>query len=295
MRKAAPEAERLERALPSEWPSGGVPDVAFSGSSAGGARNRPSASLSFFQRGLPGDIMTILSSFAFHRWVPALALPLVAACATTPLTAPVSAPSFAIGDRWQYRVIDGFRHEQVATVDSEVVAVNGGEATLRVFYTDDRGRTERTERLSADGGIRVGPAWRQETREFAPPLRELDFPLTQGRSWNQTVSNVHLDTREPEKGVINNYGRVIGHAPVTVPAGTFDAVHVYRILQLDDEEFWRTRTTLRNQVWYAPQVKAIVREIRDGEYREKGDAMDSATVRNEYSIYELTSFAPGLR
>jgi len=86
---------------------------------------------------------------------------------------------------------------------------------------------------------------------------------------------------------------VQGAISVTVPAGTFDSIQVYRIVQLDDEEFWRTRTTLRNQVWYSPQVKAVVREVRDGEYREKTDALDAATVRNEYSIYELTSFTPG--
>jgi hypothetical protein len=214
-------------------------------------------------------------------------------CATVSMTGTVAAPRLAMGDHWQHRVIDGFRGTQVATVDSEVVAVNGGEATVRVRYVDDRGEYERTQRVLADGGVIVGAAWRQETREFAPPLRELDFPLTQGRTWNQTVSNVHLDSRDREVGQINNWGRVQGSTSVTVPAGTFDTIQVYRIVQLDDEEFWRTRTTLRDQVWYSPQVKTAVREVRDGEYREKTDALDAATVRNEYSIYELTSFTPG--
>jgi hypothetical protein len=224
--------------------------------------------------------------------IPLLSLAL-GGCATVSMTGSVAAPRFAVGDHWQHRVIDGFRGTQVATVDSEVVAVSSGEATVRVRYTDDRGAVERTQRVLPDGAIRVGAAWRQETREFQPPLRELDFPLTQGRTWNQTVSNVHLDSNYHEVGQINNWGRVQGSSSVTVPAGTFDAIRIYRILQLDDEEFWRTRTTLRDQVWYSPQVKASVREVRDGEYREKTDALDAATMRNEYSIYELTSFTPG--
>lgn len=215
------------------------------------------------------------------------------ACTTVSMTGTVDAPRFAVGDHWQHRVIDGFRRAQVATVDSEVVAVNAGEATIRVRYVDDRGQYERTQRVLADGGVVVGAAWRQDTREFSPPLRELDFPLTQGRTWRQTVSNVHLDSPAREVGQIYNWGRVQGSMSVTVPAGTFDTIQVYRILQLDDEEFWRSRTTLRDQVWYSPQVKAAVREVRDGEYREKTDALDAATVRNEYSIYELTSFTPG--
>src|ERR1700712_178707 len=133
--------------------------------------------------------------------IPLLALAL-GGCATVSMSGSVAAPKLALGDHWQHRVIDGFRNSQVATVDSEVVAINGGEATVRVRYTDDRGEGERTQRVAADGGVRVGAAWRQETREFQPPLRELDFPLVQGRTWNQTVSNVHLDSREREVGHI---------------------------------------------------------------------------------------------
>jgi hypothetical protein len=77
-----------------------------------------------------------------------------------------------------------------------------------------------------------------------------------------------------------------------VPAGAFDAVYVYRVLQLDDEEFWRTRTTRRDAVWYAPEVKAPVREAREAEYTEKGGP-DFATVRTESTVIELVSFRPG--
>ena len=89
------------------------------------------------------------------------------------------------------------------------------------------------------------------------------------------------------------YGKVDGRKATSVPAGSFDAVYVYRIVQLDDEEFWRTRTTRRDAIWYAPEVKGPVREARAAEYTEKGGGPDMTTISTESTIIELMSFRPG--
>jgi hypothetical protein len=70
-------------------------------------------------------------------------------------------------------------------------------------------------------------------------------------------------------------------------------VAIYRILQLDDDEFWRSKTTRRDSVRYAPEVKGVVREVRDAEYFELTGGPDSATIRTEYTTTELLSFMPG--
>ena len=78
-----------------------------------------------------------------------------------------------------------------------------------------------------------------------------------------------------------------------MPAGRFDAVYVFRTLQLDDAEFWRTRTTRRDSIWYAPAAKAAVRETREGQYLEK--AGRNPPVRTESTLLELLSFQPGAK
>src|SRR5256885_331794 len=95
------------------------------------------------------------------------------------------------------------------------------------------------------------------------------------------------------KDDIRIYGEVQGRTPVTVPAGTYDAVAIYRIVQLDDDEFWRSKTTRRDSVRYAPEVKGVVREVHDAEYFELHGGPDSATIRTEYTTTELVSFTPG--
>jgi hypothetical protein len=127
-------------------------------------------------------------------------------------------------------------------------------------------------------------------RRFAPAVALFSFPLEQGKTWRQTVPTFRTDIELPDQ--IQLYGKVQGRAPVTVPAGSFDAVQIYRVVQLDDGQPWRTRTTRRDQVWYAPEVGGVVREIHDAEYYEHGDN-DPTAVYTERTITELVSFHPG--
>src|SRR5437773_214709 len=113
----------------------------------------------------------------------------------------------------------------------------------------------------------------------------------QRSSWRQAIDTFRNDIQL--KGQIRVYGQVQGRAPVTVPAGSYDAVAIYRIVQLDDEQFWRSATTWRDSVRYAPEVKGVVREVRDAEYVELHGGPDMATIRTEYTTTELVSFTPG--
>ena len=156
---------------------------------------------------------------------------------------------------------------------------------------DSYGRSEQTEEIDADGRLRVGALRNDEVRRFSPPLKLLDFPIGQRGSWRQVVDTFRRDTQL--KDDIRIYGEVQGRTPVTVPAGTYDAVAIYRIVQLDDDEFWRSKTTRRDSVRYVPEVKGVVREVHDAEYFELHGGPDSATIRTEYTTTELVSFTPG--
>jgi hypothetical protein len=205
----------------------------------------------------------------------------------------VAASKLVPGDHWTYKITDNLRRGVVSTLDAEVSSINNGVATVRLVYTDSQGRTtERLEEIDANGGLVVGTLKPSEVsaRHYPAPIELYDFPLTAGTTWRQIV-----DTTSPETGLdaqILVYGRVLGPSEVTVPAGTFSSVYVYRILQLDDEQFWRTRTERRDSVWYTPDNKAPAREMREAQYIEKGGP-DVAVVRTEMTVRELVSFRPG--
>ncbi len=214
----------------------------------------------------------------------------LAGCASTPAGPPIDAPRFAVGDHWQYRIVDNLRRGAVSQLDAEVLAVSGPAARVQLTVSDDSGRTLWTDEIEGGGSLRAGTLWRERARPFNPPVQLLDFPLADGKSWRQTIDTIHPDTELKDQILV--YGKVDGRKTANVPAGVFDAVYVYRILQLDDRDFWRSRTTRRDAVWYAPEVKAPVREMRVAEYTELG-GQDMATVTTESTVIELVSFRPG--
>jgi hypothetical protein len=237
-------------------------------------------------------MLATLRSLPLSRLVAMFGAAVLCACAARqPLGENVAPPHFVVGDHWEYRITDGLRRGATTRLDVQVVAVNAGVATMHRVFVDSYGRSEQTEEIDADGGLRVGALRNNEVRRFSPPLKLLDFPIGQRGSWRQVVDTFRRDTQL--KDDIRIYGEVQGRTPVTVPAGTYDAVAIYRIVQLDDDEFWRSKTTRRDSVRYAPEVKGVVREVHDAEYFELHGGPDSATIRTEYTTTELVSFTPG--
>jgi hypothetical protein len=226
------------------------------------------------------------------RWQAALAAIGLVACQSatiTPSFPPVTAPKLVVGDQWQYKITDNLRLGLVTMLDADVVSINAGTATLRLTYSNQYGRSEATEEIDANGGLIVGALKGEETRHFQTPIELYDFPLEQGKTWRQVVDTISPDTQL--KAQILVYGTVQGQTVVTVPAGAFNATYVYRILQLDDEQYWRTRTTREDSVWFDPGMKTPVRELRNAYYVQNGGPGN--LIRTENTTRELISFQPG--
>ena len=226
------------------------------------------------------------------RWQAALAAIGLVACQSatiTPSFPPVTAPKLVVGDQWQYKITDNLRLGLVTMLDADVVSINAGTATLRLTYSNQYGRSEATEEIDANGGLIVGALKGEETRHFQTPIKLYDFPLEQGKTWRQVVDTISPDTQL--KAQILVYGTVQGQTVVTVPAGAFNATYVYRILQLDDEQYWRTRTTREDSVWFDPGMKTAVRELRNAYYVQNGGPGN--LIRTENTTRELISFQPG--
>lgn len=238
----------------------------------------------------------VLRSISLRLWLAALAAIMLAACQSQSPTGgasftPVPAPKLVVGDHWQYRITDNLRRGAITMLDADVVSVTGGTATLRLAYTDPNGgRRDATEEIDANGGLVVGALKEEQTRRFPTPLQMYQFPLQAGQTWRQVADTISPETQL--KAQILVYGTVQSQTSVTVPAGPYDAIYIYRILQLDDEQFWRTRTERRDYVWFAPQVKAAAKENHDASYVMLGGGVNSV-IRSENTTRELLLFKPG--
>jgi hypothetical protein len=204
----------------------------------------------------------------------------------------VPAPIYRVGDRWIYRVRDGFSSPQIYEETHTVTSLGADGATVRVAIKGPKTDFERTERWAAAGKVSQGSLFDIETRRFREPLERYRFPLQPGASWSQFVDNYNELTQK--EGRINHYVRVGGREPITTPAGTFDAIRLNVFMHLDDEEFWRTQTDCNYQVWYAPSVKGVVREVRRADYSHKPIGREGiGRLPAQYTIVELVSFTPG--
>jgi len=201
----------------------------------------------------------------------------------------VAAPQLVVGDHWQYRVTDNLRRGAVSQLDAEVIAVTGRTARIQFSQTGASGRTEWVDEVDGEGGLRTGSLYREPARPFDPPVQLLAFPLDRGKTWRQVIDTVRKDTGLKDQILI--FGRVDRPTSITVPAGRFDTVYVFRTEQLDDAEFWRTRTMRRISIWYAPAAKAAVRERREAQYTERNAR--NPPIRTEATLLELVSFQPG--
>ena len=83
-----------------------------------------------------------------------------------------------------------------------------------------------------------------------------------------------------------------GYESVSTPAGTFDAIRMRVLMQLDDATFWRYGTECNYLVWYAPSVGATVKEEKRSSYREK-EGMEGVSVPGQHATLQLTSFSRG--
>jgi hypothetical protein len=232
----------------------------------------------------------------FHTLLAAAALMVQAGCAGLDSAGDASAPAAAapvyrVGDRWAYRAQDGFRVLTTWEETHEVTGIGPDGITVRITQKGPSVDNTRVERWTAPGIVLTGALFDEETRRFAAPLMRYHFPLVPGKSWNQFVDN--FDEVTKRAGQINRYVRVRGWETVTTPAGSFDAIRMLILTRLDDDEFWRTATECNYDLWYAPAARAMVRETKEAQYREKGDWDGGIAIRSQHATLELVSFTPG--
>jgi hypothetical protein len=213
----------------------------------------------------------------------------IEACTTPggPAGPAVDAPKLAVGDHWTYKITDNLRMGLVTMLDAEVVSITAGVATMHMVYSNQYGQSEGTEQIDANGGLVVGALKEDPARRFPKPIELYKFPLQRGETWRETVDTFSPETQLPAQILV--YGTVQGPTVVAAPTGTYEAMYIYRIIQLDDEQFWRTRTTRNDSVWFVAEVKAPVRELRDAHYIWR-DGGVSPVVRTENTTRELVSF-----
>jgi hypothetical protein len=176
------------------------------------------------------------------------------------LSAIVDAPYIRPGSSWTYKVEDStwnapamvtltFMKDDVYKNAGVLAFATGNETIL---YDRDLNFVA----VAADGRI---------IREASPSLRSFDFPFYVGKEWRSVFT-----FQDNQKGLswtpVEVFWRVKEYDEISVPAGKFRAF----LLESEPSTNWGIR---KEQVWYAPQAKQLVKRIRErtaAHYEGKG-------------------------
>ena len=203
----------------------------------------------------------------------------------------VAAPDYRVGDRWVYQFESGYLAKTTWNETHEITSIGPGGITVRITGKGPGIDSERIEQWPAPGIVLVGAVYENETVRFDPPLLRYKYPLAAGEAWNQRIRD--LDKPPGPYGPIVRHVRVGGYETVTTPAGTFDAIRLQVIMQLDDETFWRYATECTYQIWYAPAIGAAVLEHNRSQWRDKGDEDGTIYHPGQYAQIRLVSHTRG--
>jgi hypothetical protein len=204
---------------------------------------------------------------------------------------PIAAPAVRVGDRWVYDCADGYRVPVTWVETHEVITIDATGIAVRVTLVGPTMNYNRVELWRAPGVVLIGAIYDDAiNREFKAPYVRYQFPLTPGGSWRENVQ--YLNPANQLVSNVSRYVEVGGYETVTTPGGTFNALRMRTVMQVDDNNPFNWPTQCDYVTWYAAEVGGKVKETKYATYMERGDDMGMA-IRAQNTLIQLTSFSRG--
>lgn len=211
------------------------------------------------------------------------------ASSTAPAGFTWQAPQFSLGERWNYRLLDGFNGEEIAKPSYVVVSTNSDFTGFAVKDQNKSNSGTLIERLKPDGSVVEEPTF-DSPIIYAQAQALLNANIPQGWQRSTTRYSTPGDTR----GLVWN--QVIGvrrFETISVPAGSFEVALIERTISFTHPDPFRTGSSRIDRLWYAPKAKRWVKREWQGSYNEVGEGAmrrsSQSSMREIWRIWELTS------
>lgn len=204
---------------------------------------------------------------------------------------PLPVPTLRVGDRWRYVLINRYNNTPIGEVAVQVTAV-----TPLIRLSIDRGPDKPlVEEIYTD-------PWSVllESIYTGEPIRfKLPMPVVPpGASAGMALKSETRYTTTPVTS--NEYGwsqrlSVQGWERVTVPAGSFDALRIVRLINFDQPDVFRYSPDRTDIAWYAPQVGRWVKRDWTGTYLTPDLMPRGGRGREDWINWQLTAYQPAAR
>jgi hypothetical protein len=189
-------------------------------------------------------------------------LPLLAACATSPLQQAaitpvpasnqppeVAAPVWAVGNRWSYTLRSGLNGVLQDTVSMRVSAAEPSGYTVEEVWQSIGPVQARYDRnLNA---LRTRNVVNQ------PAFPRYRFPLSIGQAWSATVLSERQPVERYGRWRQEMQGRVGGWERITVPAGSFTALRIDIQITSHNVDSAQTWGNTAETAWFVPSLRNL--------------------------------------
>jgi hypothetical protein len=208
------------------------------------------------------------------------------------------APVVKPDDVWTYRQINDYTKIDQGVFQLQVTDSSPAGIQTRLTLPGGSTVAETYDRMwgwktvSNRGWDWLSPlAYGSPTVEFSPPFDSTPFPLRVGQTWSNNVVAVDPSTGGRTAIQISSSARC--WEKITVPAGAFVALRIERRSYVQDIQWWKSQTTLRQVDWYLPEVNRVVMTWHDTHYDDYRQRPESMQIRGDRLRWELLEYKPG--
>ena len=197
---------------------------------------------------------------------------------------PLPTPPLRVGDRWRYRLTNLYNRSTIGETEVEVLSVS---PEIRLRVDPGQGQPVLEERY-ADAWTVIA-----ETIYDAPMVFETPMPVVppSARAGQAIASRTRYRSAFASEALAwSQRLRVVGWERVAVPAGTFDALRIERLVDFRHPDFFRYLPERIDVLWYAPEVGRWVQREWTGTYMPGTPVIRNARAREDHVRWALTGW-----
>ena len=197
------------------------------------------------------------------------------------VTLEVTPPDIKVGDVFIIESTNPLHPENNSKTERTVISTEGDVIEVAVINLSSKSGKKRVLKFNNEWNLIATRNADNSGLDYSPPLKYFGFPLSPGKTWQQTSTETNIKTGTIRKHKIS--GVVGDWEDITVPAGTFHAIKVILNTEVVNPVTGE-KSTGTDISWYAPNAKRSVKS--------------EVTSRNEVdnteqkSIAQLISFNP---
>lgn len=193
-------------------------------------------------------------------------------------------PAPRIGDRWRYARLNSYNG---APVGQAAVVVTAVTPQIRLSIDRGDGRPPVEEVHANPWSVLV------ETLYGDPITFDVPMPILPAGarpSLSLNTSGSYRTAQSPRPLRWSQRLRVVGWERIQVPAGSFDALRIERLISFTHPDSFRYDPTRTDQAWYSPQVGHFIAREWSGEYADGGPTSRMGRTREGWERWVLAEW-----